>query len=96
VVSAGNRYIDEQAPWALRKTAPERMATVLCTLLELIRQLAIVMQPVVPDSAGRMLDQLSVPAHARDFAHFGTDHKLTPGTRLPKPEPIFPRYVEAE
>jgi methionyl-tRNA synthetase len=96
VVSAGNRYIDEQAPWALRKTDPERMATVLYTLLEVIRRLAIVMQPVVPGSADRMLDQLSVPADARDFAHFGTNHKLTPGTDLPKPEPIFPRYVEAE
>jgi methionyl-tRNA synthetase len=96
VVSAGNRYIDEQAPWALRKTDPERMATVLYTLLEVIRRLAIVMQPVVPTSAGRMLDQLSVPTDARDFAHFGTDYKLTPGTSLPKPEPIFPRYVEAE
>ncbi|MDA1311435.1 MAG: methionine--tRNA ligase [Proteobacteria bacterium] len=96
VVSAGNRYIDEQAPWALRKTDPERMATVLYTLLEVVRRLAIVMQPVVPGSAGRMLDQLSVPADVRDFAHFGAEHKLTPGTELPKPAPIFPRYVEAE
>jgi methionyl-tRNA synthetase len=96
VVSAANRYIDEQAPWSLRKTDPERMATVLYTLLEVIRHLAILMQPVVPGSANRMLDQLGVPADARAFAHLGADHRLAPGTALPKPAPVFPRHVEAE
>ena len=94
VVGAGNRYIDEQAPWTLRKTDPERMATVLYTLLEVIRHLAILMQPVVPGSANIMLDQLVVAADARDFAHLGSDHRLAPGTALPKPAPVFPRYVE--
>jgi methionyl-tRNA synthetase len=96
VVSAGNRYIDEQAPWTLRKTDPERMATVLYTLLEVIRHLAILMQPVVPGSANTMLDQLGVAPSSREFVHLGPDHRLAPGTVLPKPAPVFPRYVEAE
>ena len=96
VVGAANRYIDEQAPWTLRKTDPERMATVLYTLMEVLRHLAILMQPVVPDSAGRMLDQLAVPADARDFVHLDAAHRLVPGAKLPKPAPVFPRYVAAE
>jgi methionyl-tRNA synthetase len=72
------------------------MATVLYTLLDVIRHLAILMQPVVPGSANIMLDQLGVAADARTFADLGPDHRLAPGTALPKPAPVFPRHVEAE
>src|ERR1051325_4024945 len=41
VVSEANRYVDEQAPWALRRTDPARMATLLYTLAEVLRHLAI-------------------------------------------------------
>ena len=94
IVAAADRYIDEMAPWALRKTDPARMRTVLYVLSETIRHLAILVQPVVPTSAGRLLDQLAVPADARSFAALAT--ALRPGTMLPKPEGVFPRYVEQE
>jgi methionyl-tRNA synthetase len=94
VIGAANRYIDEQAPWALRKTDPARMATVLYAASETIRRLAILSQPVMPDAMGRMLDQLGVPAQARDFA--ALDTALAAGTVLPKPEGVFPRYLEPE
>ena len=94
VIGEANRYIDAQAPWALRKTAPARMATVLYVLAETIRHLAILAQPVMPIAAGRMLEQLSVSEAARGFACLDADFSLTPGTALPKPEGVFPRYVE--
>ena len=94
VVGAANRYIDELAPWALRKTDPDRMAAVLYVLAETIRHLAIVTQPVMPDSMAKMLDQLAVPGDRRDFASL--DSQLLPGTPLPKPEGVFPRHVEEE
>ncbi len=93
VVGAANRYIDEQAPWALRRTDPARMAAVLYTLMETIRHLAILMQPVTPGAAGRMLDQLGVAADARDFARLGPAGALAPGAALPAPEPVFPRLA---
>ncbi len=95
VVAKANRYVDEQAPWALRKTDPKRMETVLYCLLETIRRLAILVQPVVPDAAAKLLDQLAVPREFehRNFQALGLD-RLVPGTELPKPEGIFPRYVE--
>ena len=96
VVSGANRYIDDQAPWALRKTDTERMGTVLYTLLEVIRHLAILMQPVVPGSANTMLDQLGVSLDARDFSYLNSDYRLVPGAALPKPAPVFPRYVAPE
>ncbi|MDE0810170.1 MAG: methionine--tRNA ligase [Alphaproteobacteria bacterium] len=96
VISGANRYIDDQAPWALRKTDPKRMATVLFTLLEVIRHLAILMQPVIPGSANTMLDQLGVGPDARNFTHLTAEYRVAPGTPLPKPAPIFPRHVAAE
>jgi len=94
VVGDANRYVDAEAPWELRKSDPERMATVLYVLSETIRNLGILIQPVMPEAAARMLDQLEIAADARTFAHLGPDHALTPGTALPKPSPVFPRYVD--
>ncbi|NIA67751.1 methionine--tRNA ligase [Pelagibius litoralis] len=94
VVSAANSYIDHAAPWTLKKTDPARMATVLYVLAESIRQLAIITQPVMPDAMATMLDQLSIDPSERDFACL--ERQLKPGAPLPKPEPIFPRFVEEE
>jgi len=94
VVRAANIYIDRQAPWGLKKTDPERMATVLYVLADVVRQLGILLQPVMPASANRLLDQLALPADARGFGDL--DKRLVPGTDLPKPEGVFPRFVEPE
>ncbi len=94
IVRAANAYVDHQAPWELRKTDPERTATVLYVLAEAIRHLGILCQPYMPDSSARLLDQLEIAADKRDFAALGPDDALTAGTALPKPSGIFPRYVE--
>ena len=94
IVSEANRYVDEQAPWILRRGDPDRMRTVLYTLAETIRHLGILVQPFVPGSAIRLLDQLGVAPDAREFAALAAA-PLVPGTRLPRPEGIFPRFVEA-
>ncbi|MCC7426021.1 MAG: methionine--tRNA ligase [Alphaproteobacteria bacterium] len=93
LVRAANAYIDRQAPWALRKTDPARMETVLLVLAETLRHLGILLQPFMPDSMGKLLDQLAVPAAARGFDLLATG-ALVPGTALPAPSGIFPRYVE--
>jgi len=94
VIRAANAYIDHQAPWALRKTDPMRMATVLYVLAETIRRIAILTQPFMPDASAAILDQVAAPAEARSFAALAT--ALVPGTPLPKPEGVFPRHVEEE
>ncbi|MDX9860791.1 MAG: methionine--tRNA ligase [Rhodospirillales bacterium] len=96
VVRAANAYVDRQAPWALRKTDPARMNTVLYCLAETIRHLALILQPFMPDSTARMLDQLAVPEQERTFEFLGPDHALRVGTVLPKPQGIFPRFVDPE
>ena len=92
VVRAANVYIDHQAPWALRRTDPARMAAVLRVLADVLRVIATVLQPFMPESMGRMLDQLGVPADARQLADLGTP--LADARALPAPQGVFPRYVE--
>lgn len=88
-----NAYIDEQAPWKLKKENPARMGEVLYTLAEVIRCIGILLQPFLPDAAAKILDQLSVPSDCRSFSHLTPDFALEPGTVLPAPQGIFPRYV---
>ena len=79
----------------LRKTDPERMATVLYVTAEVLRIVAILVQPVMPDSMARLLDQLGQPeGEARQFSALGT--RLAAGTELPKPSGVFPRYEAPE
>lgn len=96
VVGQANRYVDEQAPWALRKSDPPRMATVLYVLAETVRHLATLTQPFMPGASAQLLDQLAVPADGRSFAHLGAAGRLRSGTSLPAPMGVFPRYVEPE
>ncbi|GJD48400.1 Methionine--tRNA ligase [Methylobacterium crusticola] len=96
VVAEANRYFAAQEPWALRKTDPARMEAVLATTAEVLRAVAILVQPFVPAAAETLLDLLAVPAQARRLADVGAAHRLAPGTALPAPRPVFPRFVEPE
>jgi methionyl-tRNA synthetase len=94
VIGSANRYVDAQAPWALRKTDPERMATVLYVLAEVIRRLALVTQAFMPDASGKILDQLAVPDDVRSLASFeDVASALQPGAALPPPSGVFPRFA---
>lgn len=89
-VFACNAYVDEQAPWALRKTDPERMQRVLATLCGCIRDLAVAVSPVTPTASAKILDALSIAADARDFAALADDIALGE-IRVDSPSPAFPR-----
>ena len=75
-VFACNAYVDTQAPWALRKTDPARMAAVLGTLSAAVRRLALAVEPVIPESAGKLLTLIQTGADGQPIA---------------QPQPLFPR-----
>ena len=93
LVKAANAYVDRQAPWRLHKEDPKRRDAALYVLAEAIRRLGLYLQPFVPDSAAKILDQLGVDPGARGFSTVGD--ALAPGTPLPKPTPVFPRFDES-
>jgi methionyl-tRNA synthetase len=92
VVAEANRYFAGEAPWALAKTDPARQKTVLYVTAEVVRQVAILTQPVMPDASSKLLDSLGVPQDARDFAALSA--RIKAGATLPAPVGVFPRYVE--
>ena len=94
VVAEANRYFAGQEPWALRKSDPSRMETVLWTTAEILRRVGILCQPFMPQSSEKLLDLLAVGQDERSFAHVDPAHALVSGTVLPAPAPVFPRYVE--
>jgi len=75
-VFACNAYIDAAAPWALKKTDPERMAAVLGTLVVAVRKLAVAVAPIIPESAEKLIALIDS----------GKD-----GAPIARPTPIFPR-----
>jgi methionyl-tRNA synthetase len=84
------------APWALKKTDPARMADVLWVLCEVIRVVALMLKPYMPQSMERLLDLLGVQGNHRHFDQISADASLAGATPLSKPEPVFPRFVEEE
>src|SRR5688500_9397566 len=80
-VFACNQYVDVAAPWALKKSDPERMAEVLGTLVVAVRLLAEAVVPVVPASAESLIALIDS----------GKD-----GSPIAQPTPIFPRLELAE
>ena len=99
-VFACNAYVDEQAPWGLKKTDPERMKAVLQTLFIAIRDLAIAIQPVVPTKAAAVLDQLGVTAERRTYGDLSDEGwfgaLVASGFVVDKPTPAFPRLEMPE
>jgi methionyl-tRNA synthetase len=96
VVAEANRYFAGEAPWALAKTDPTRQGTVLYVTADVIRQVAILVQPFMPMSAAKLLDLLAIPAGERQFDALGGTHRIAARTVLPAPSPVFPRYVDSE
>ncbi len=94
VLAETNRYFSAQEPWVLRKTDPARMATVLYVTLEVVRIVGILVQPVMPDAADKILTVLGQDPQSRGFTDITT--RIAAGTVLPAPAPVFPRYVEPD
>jgi methionyl-tRNA synthetase len=96
MLGEANKYFSAEQPWVLRKSESEadqaRFRTVLYVTCEAVRIAALLVQPVMPESAGKLLDLLGQTGE-RTFAAVGT--RLAPQTVLPPPTGVFPRYQPA-
>jgi len=94
-VYACNQYVDAMAPWALRKSDPERMKAVLATLFLCIRDLAISIWPIIPTSADKLLDAMGIPRDERLHCNLVDAgwylRRVADGTTITQPVPLFPR-----
>jgi len=92
ITDQANIYIDKEAPWSLKNTDTIKMNQVLYNLLESLRFIGIMLQPFVPDSASKILDQLNVAKDQRSFTHLNKGYALKPSSSIMQPIPIFPRF----
>ncbi|KJV63384.1 MULTISPECIES: methionine--tRNA ligase [Ehrlichia] len=89
--STANEYITVRAPWKLSKSDPRVMKAVLYKLLEYIKCIGLLLQPIMPKLSSKILDQIGLPECNRDFSKFSVPVNVN--TPLPKPEPIFAKIV---
>lgn len=92
VIADANRYFAAEEPWAKKKTDPKRMETILYVTAEIVRQFGILASPVMPGLAAKLLDYLA--ASERSLKVLGSAGRLVPGTQIPEPQGVFPRYVD--
>lgn len=94
-INAANRYIDHVAPWTLAKdpALKGRLSTVIRTLLELNRGIAVLISPFMPETAEKMLERLGIPKKALELNLDADARKATlqEGTAVVKGEALFPR-----
>ena len=96
LIAEGDVYVARTEPWALKKTDPARMGTVLYVVAEALRNIAVLSQPVIPGAAGKLLDMLGVAEDRRDFSSLGEAGRLAAGTPIAQPQGLFPRFVEEQ
>ena len=90
-ISALNKYFSDQKPWELRKNNTERMNTVLYTTIENIRKIAIMLQPVIPDSSEKILNLLGVDLNKRKFNDINNKDSIIQNNTIGILSPIFPK-----
>jgi len=97
LISAGNKYIDDTAPWSLAKDPEqrERLGTVMYNLLESIRIIALLVAPFMPDTAAKIIQILGGDTSNLNLEGQDQWGGLQPGTRIEKASPLFPR-IETE
>jgi methionyl-tRNA synthetase len=98
MLGEANKYFSAHQPWVLRKSESEadqtRFRTVLYITCEVVRIAALLVQPVMPESSAKLLDLLGQNDDHRSFTAVGV--RLVPGTALPAPTGVFPRYQPPE
>jgi methionyl-tRNA synthetase len=98
-IAAADKYLTSEQPWALGDSEAEtqRKATVLWTAAELLRIVAALAHPVLPDSTAKVWTLLGQPgrvsAVALDGLRWG---QLVAGAQLGRAQALFPRVEKTE
>ena len=89
LLSLANAYVDEQAPWILKKNDPERMKTVLFITANIIIKATLMLYPIIPDSSKKVLSLFNLNIKNIKFSDF--DNLLKNNITVNPSSPIFPR-----
>ncbi|MFH1284033.1 MAG: methionine--tRNA ligase [Candidatus Peregrinibacteria bacterium] len=93
VVNLGNKYIDDKKPWTMAKEGDKSLGGVLYKLLELLRYIAVLLLPIMPETAGKICGQIGVEVGDLNFENLEWGW-LEKGGKVEKGEALFPRLEE--
>jgi len=88
LAAIGNRYLNDRQPWKTIKTERDGAATTLYVADQVVKALAIMLEPLMPFTAERMWETLNMPGsiHEQRWEDIG---ELTPGHYINQPRPLF-------
>ena len=95
LIGKANKYIDTMKPWAMAESDKERLATVLDTVVEVIKIISVLMWPFVPQTAEKIQRQLGLERVGKDLSlaslqKWGATKRVSPVTKAPA---LFPRVA---
>ena len=96
LVRRSNKYIDETMPWALAKdeNMKDRLSTVLYNLLEAIRMIAVMILPIMPETAEKIFEQIN--SNIKDLSSINEFGGYVSGTKVGVAKPLFERIDETK
>ena len=84
-----NKYFNDSEPWSLKKTDENRMNSVLYSIVEQIKNISILLLPIIPNSANKILDVINVSKEQRVISDINKSKTLNHNKELGKIEILF-------
>ena len=84
-----NKYFNDQKPWSLKEKNPKRMNTILYTILNQIRSISILLNPIIPIATEKVLSTLSIEKANINLESLKNTKLLKPGIKLKKTDILF-------
>ncbi len=84
-----NKYFNDSEPWALKKTDTNRMNTIMFTIVEQIKNISILLNPLIPNATNKILDIINIPIKDRNIESIKKNNILNHALYLKKVEILF-------
>jgi methionyl-tRNA synthetase len=92
----GNRYLNEKEPWKKTKIDHQEAANTLYVASQIVKNLALVMEPFIPFTAEKLWALLNMNDSVHEQTWYETEKELPPGHKINRAKPLFSKIVESE
>jgi methionyl-tRNA synthetase len=92
----GNRYFNEKEPWKIIKTDRQQSANTLYVAAQIVKQLAIILEPFIPFTAEKLWKLLNLPGSVHEQRWDETEKEFSPDHKINKAKPLFSKIEESE
>ncbi len=84
-----NKFFNDSEPWSLKKTDPNKMESVLYSIVEQIKNISILLLPIIPTSANKILDIINIKKDLRNISEINQNNSLNHDKELGNIEILF-------